>query len=101
MKMPRSTDEASSATAFFHGLPVSVWTMVPKSCSRQRSSGPGRPMIGPRLVGGPAHAPPALRAPGADVNRVGHFRRASLGHLRDDSIVDRAALLECLPLRRD
>jgi hypothetical protein len=52
MKTPRSADEATSATAFFHGFPVSVWTISPNSRSLARSSAAARPRISPRRGAG-------------------------------------------------
>ena len=49
MKIARSADDATSATAFFHGLPVSAWTISPKAFSRSRSSCAARPSIAPRF----------------------------------------------------
>src|SRR6266498_2480614 len=92
MKTPRSADDPTSATAFFQGLPVSVWMISPNSRSLARSSEAARPRISPRS--------------GESSPRLGSGRRARDGtidvrggsprHLRHDAVVDRAALLERL-----
>src|SRR6266850_461193 len=78
MKTPRSADDPTSAAAFFHGLPVSVWTIPASSRSFARSSAAARPRISPRRdVGG-----------------------RSARHARDDAVVNRRSLLERLAARR-
>ena len=85
MKIARSADDATSATAFFHGLPVSAWTISPNSFSRSRSSCAARPRIAPRFGTG-VRAPLVRRARGRR-QRVRHFRGAAARHLRDHLIV--------------
>src|SRR6185436_10263626 len=64
MNTASSADDATSATAFFHGLPVSAWTISPNSFSRSRSSCAARPRMAPRVgTGVRAHA---AAAPAAD-----------------------------------
>src|SRR5882762_9026353 len=90
MNIPRSADEPTSATAFFHGLPVSVRTMSPNSRSFSRSSAAARPSTSPRRGGGTR--PQGRRAP--DI--LGRSAR----NLRDHAVVDRTSLVEGLRARR-
>ena len=61
MNSARSADEATSATAFFHGFPVSSWTISPNSRSRAATSSPRVP--GPLRGAAPAAGPRRRRPP--------------------------------------
>ena len=62
MNTPRSADDATSAAAFFHGLPVSVCTIAASSRSFARSSPAARPRISPRFGAGVRDHPSAAAA---------------------------------------
>src|SRR5262249_40059633 len=52
MKIARSADDATSAAALLHGLPVSAWMYSPNSRSRVRRSAAARPSTSPRFGAG-------------------------------------------------